>query len=231
MTKQILINSSFFGFLLSLGAFWFGVVLKRRFRVAIFNPLVISIIVVVTILTILQINYDEYIKSASSLSYLLTPATVCLAVPLYEQFSLLRQNYLAIAAGILSGVIAGMASIYLLSLIFGFNHALYASMLPKSVTMAIGMGLAKEAGGIVTLSVAATIATGMVGSMCAGVIFKLLKITSAVAQGLSLGTSSHAMGVARAFEIGDAQAAMASLALAVSGLISVVAVSIFANLI
>lgn len=231
MTKQILINSTFFGFLLSLGAFWFGVVLKRKFKIAIFNPLVISIVIVVALLTILQITYDEYIKSAKTLSYLLTPATVCLAVPLYEQFGLLKQNYIAIAAGILSGVLSGMLSIYLLSLVFGFDHALYVSMLPKSVTMAIGMGLAKEAGGIVTLSVAATIATGMVGSIFAGIIFKLFKITSAVAQGLSLGTSSHAMGVARAFEIGDAQAAMASLALAVSGLISVIAVSIFANLI
>lgn len=231
MIKQILLNTTFFGMVLSLCAFWVGVVLKRKFKISLFNPLVISIIIVVAILTALGINYEEYLLSAKTLSYLLTPATVCLAVPLYEQFSLLRQNYLAIIAGLLAGIASGMLSTYVISLIFGFNHALYASLLPKSVTMAIGMGISEQAGGVVTLSVAAIIATGMVGSMSAGVIFKLLKITSAVAQGLALGTSSHAMGVARAFELGDAQAAMASLALAVSGLISVIAVSIFANLI
>lgn len=231
MIKELFLQTTFFGALLSLCAFWVGVALKKKFKLAIFNPLVISIFLTVAVLASLDMNYNDYIKTASTLSYLLTPATICLAVPLYEQFELLKQNYLAIAAAIIAGVGSGMLCIYLLSLLFGFSHALYASLLPKSVTMAIGMGISEASGGVLTLSVAAIIATGMVGSMSAGLIFKLLKITSGVAKGLSLGTSSHAMGVARAFELGDAEAAMASLALAISGLLSVLAASVFANLI
>lgn len=231
MIKEIVLHSSFFGALLSLGAFEFGIFLKRRFKKPIFNPLVVSIIITIFVLTILGITYEEYHPSAVHLSYLLTPATVCLAVPLYEQLELLKNNYQAIAAGLIAGILSGFVCIYLLSLLFGLDHALYASLLPKSVTTAIGMGISKENGGVVTISVAAIIATGAVGSMLSDILFKIFKITNAVAQGLALGCSSHAMGTARAIEMGEAQGAMASLAIAVSGLLSVVGVSFFAKLI
>ena len=134
-------NSAFFGAMISLIAYEIGLILKKKFKMAIFNPLLISIICVIGVLLIFHIDYDDYNEGGKYISYLLTPATVCLAVPLYEQIHLLKKNLKAVAAGIFSGTLAGLCSILLMAKLFGFDHQEYVTMLPKSITTAIGMGV------------------------------------------------------------------------------------------
>ncbi len=222
--------SLFFGAAVSLAAYAFGLALKKKFRLAILNPLLIAILCVIGVNLVLGVDHETYNSSAKYLSYLLTPATVCLAVPLYEQLSLLRKNAKAVVCGILAGVLASMLGVLACAKLFGLDETLYVTLLPKSITTAIGMGVAQELGGIVTITVAVIILTGILGNVIADGIFKLCRIEEPVAKGLALGTSAHAIGTARAMEMGQVEGAMSSLAIAVAGLITVVSASVFAQL-
>lgn len=223
-------NSVFFGAVISLLAYEFGLLLKKKFKLAIFNPLLIAILCVMGVLVVLDIDYDTYNSGGKYISYLLTPATVCLAVPLYQQLTLLKKNLKAVAIGIISGVLASLVSVFLLAKLFGLSHEEYVTLLPKSITTAIGMGVSEELGGIVTITVAVIIITGVLGNMIAEVVLKAVRIEEPVAKGLALGTSAHAIGTAKAMELGQVEGAMSSLAIAVAGLLTVVAASVFAGL-
>lgn len=157
--KEFLVDSVFFGAVLSFLAYEIGLLLKKRFKLAILNPLLIGILCVMGALAVLRVDYDQYNSGAQYISYLLTPATVCLAVPLYEQLTLLKKNFKAVAAGIFSGTLASLGSVYLLSRLFHLNHEQYVTLLPKSITTAIGMGVSQELGGVVTITVAVIIIT------------------------------------------------------------------------
>lgn len=223
-------NSTFFGAVLSLAAYEIGLLLKRKFRMAVFNPLLIAIICVIAVLSLLHIDYDVYNEGGKYISYLLTPATVCLAVPLYEQIHLLKKNIKAVLAGIVSGVIVGMGSILVMAKLFGLSHEIYVTLLPKSITTAIGMGVSEELGGIVTITVAVIIITGVLGNVIAEIVYKIARIEEPIARGLALGTSAHAIGTAKAMELGPVEGAMSSLAIAVAGLLTVIGASVFAGM-
>lgn len=224
-------DSIFFGAVISLAAYEGGLLLKKKFKLAVLNPLLIGTICVMAILSLLDVEYSQYNESASYISYLLTPATVCLAVPLYRQLTLLKNNIKAVAGGIASGVLASLVSVFLLARLFGLDHEQYVTLLPKSITTAIGLGLSEELGGIPTITVAVIIVTGILGNMIAEFIYKLFHIEEPVAKGLALGTASHAIGTAKAMEMGEIEGAMSSLAIAVAGLVTVIVASLFANLI
>ena len=225
---ELLTSSAFFGAALSVGAYVLGMVLQKKFRIAIFNPLFISILVVIATLCLCGIEYDTYNASAKYLSYFLTPATVCLAIPLYEQLSLLKRNAAAIIAGILAGIISSALCILALALIFTLPHSMYITLLPKSITSAIGMDLSAELGGIPSITVAVIILSGIVGNMFAPFFCRIFRITDPVAKGIAVGSSSHAIGTARAIEMGEVEGAMSGLSVAVSGLLSVVFINLFA---
>lgn len=227
--REFLVHSVFFGAAVSLVGYEVGLLLKRKFKMAIFNPLLIAIVCVMAILTIGDISYDDYNQGARYLSYLLTPATVCLAVPLYQQLNLLKKNLKAVAAGILSGVLTSILSVLGLSYLFGLSHDMYVTLLPKSITTAIGMGVSEELGGIVTITVAVIIITGVLGNIIADVVYRVFRIKEPVAKGLALGTASHAIGTAKAMEMGPVEGAMSSLAIAVAGLLTVIFASVFAG--
>ena len=222
-------NAVFFGVTISLCAYGLGLVLQKKFKMAVFNPLLISIVITMLVLKFGNISYEKYNEGAKYLSYFLTPATVCLAVPLYEKIELLKSNWKAIIAGIVSGVITSLGSILAMAAFFKLDHKEYVTFLPKSITTAIGMGVAEELGGYVTLTVAVIIVTGIFGNVFASAICKIFKITDPIAVGIAIGTASHAVGTARAMEIGETEGAMSSLSIAVAGLITVVGASIFAN--
>lgn len=224
-------NFMFFGVTVSILAYELGLFLKSRFRLAIFNPLLISIAVVMAALSVFHIDYEIYNESAKYLSYLLTPATVCLAIPLYEQLHLLKSHGRAIMTGILTGVFTSLLCVYLLSLLFRLSHEQYVTLLPKSITTAIGMGVSEEMGGIVTITVAVIIITGILGNMTAEITCRLFRITEPVAKGIAIGSSSHAIGTTRAMEMGEIEGAMSSLSIAVAGLITVAAASVFGGFI
>ena len=159
----------------------------------------------------------------------MTPSTVCLAVPLYEKIELLKEHWKAIVAGILSGVLTTLLCVLAMSLIFGFSHEEYVTFLPKSITTAIGMGVSEELGGLVTITVAVIIITGVLGNVIAEAVLKVAKIEEPIAKGLALGTSAHAIGTSKAMELGPVEGAMSSLAIAVAGLLTVIAASVFAG--
>lgn len=221
----------FFGAVVSILGYEVGIRLNKRFKLAIFNPLLISILVVMAFLSVFHINYEAYNESAKYISYLLTPATICLSVPLYRQLELLKKHSKAIIAGTLTGVLTTMLTVLCLSLIFGLNHQQYVTFLPKSITTAIAMGISEEMRGLVTITVACIIITGILGSMVAETVCKIFKITDPVAKGIAIGSAAHAVGTTKAMEMGEIEGAMSSLAIATSGLCTVIFASIFANFI
>lgn len=228
--NQLFTESATAGVVLSLIAYGAGIQLKKKTGSDAANPLLISIILCVAFLAVFHIDYESYRKSAQYLSYLLTPATVALAIPLYKQLYLLKENGKAVLIGMVSGVLASLVSVLALSVLFGLTHEDYVTLLPKSITTAIGMGVSEELGGNPTITVAVIIITGVIGNMTAVMMSRLLRIKSPVARGLMIGTASHAIGTAKAMEIGAIEGAMSSLAIVVCGLITVVAASFFAML-
>lgn len=222
-------NSVFFGVIISFVSYGLGVLLKKRFKSPLLNPLLISIIITIAVLLILGIDYDKYYEGAKYISYLLTPATVCLAIPLYEQIELLKHNFKAIILGIVSGVITSLCTILALAAAFSFSHEEYVTFLPKSITTAIGIGVSGELGGYVSITAAVIIITGVTGNIFAELIFRLFRIHEPVAKGIALGSASHAIGTAKAMEIGEIEGAMSSLSIVVSGIITVAGASVFAR--
>lgn len=174
-------ESLYFGFVISLVAYLAGVWIKKKVGWAILNPLLVSVVIVIAVLKLLHVDYASYNNSAKYISYLLTPSTVCLAIPLYKQLELLKKNFLSVIVAITSGVAASAGSIFLLCMLFGVEHIHYVSFLPKSITTAIGMGVSEEAGGIVTITVVCIIITGIFGNIIADLLFQILKIREPIA--------------------------------------------------
>lgn len=221
-------SSMFAGVALSLISYLIGMLLKKKFKLGIFNPLLIAIVVSIIVLLIGKVDYKVYNEGAKYLSWLLTPATVCLAIPLYEQWGLLKKNFKAVLLGLIAGVVASLGTVYVLSLIMGLSHKDYVTLLPKSITTAIGMGVSEELGGYVTITVAVIVVTGVLGNMAGALVCKIFRITEPISKGLAFGSASHAIGTAKAIEIGEVEGAMSSLAIAVSGILTVVLSSVFA---
>lgn len=227
-----LIHSSlYFGMLISVAAYLFGVWLKKKTQLQILNPLLTAIIAVIAFLSVFHISYEEYNRGARYLSYFLTPATVCLAVPLYRQLELLKKNLAAVGVAIMTGVVGCIGSIFVMAKAFRLEHDHYVTLLPKSITTAIGMGVSEEAGGIVTLTVVSIIITGILGNIIADWLFDKFSIEEPMAKGLALGTAAHAIGTAKALELGEIEGAMSSLAIAVAGLLTVIVVPMVSGLI
>lgn len=228
---EILGQSQYFGLVLSLGAYLFACWLKNKTGLSLLNPLLVSSALIIGCIFGVGMDYETYNKSASYLGWLLTPATVCLAIPLYKQLHLLKKHGDAVMMGITAGVVTSAVSIFLMCKLLGLSHTDYVTLLPKSITTAIGMGVSGEAGGIVTLTVMSIVLTGILGNMAGEAVLKLAGIRHPVAKGLALGTSAHAVGTAKALELGEVEGAMSSLSVAVAGLMTVIIVPMMANLI
>ena len=225
--NEFFINSAFAGVTISLVSYMLGMYLKKKFKLGIFNPLLIAIAVTMVILFALNVDYDTYNTGAKYLSWLLTPSTVCLAIPLYEQISLLKKNFAAVAAGIVAGVLASLLSIFIMAKLFGLGE--YVTLLPKSITTAIGMGVSEELGGYVTITVAVIVITGVLGNIFAELICKIFRINEPIAKGIAIGSASHAIGTAKAMEMGEIEGAMSSLSIAVAGILTVFGATLFSN--
>lgn len=228
--NEVIANSASAGVVISLLAYYAGVLLRKKTGKSFVNPLLVSIILVIAFLLLFRVDYGSYQASAKYLSWFLTPATVSLAIPLYLQLERLKKNIRAILVSILAGSVASMGSVLALSVLFGFTHTQYVTFLPKSITTAIGMGVAEEMGGITAITVAVIIVTGIFGNIIGEALCKALKITDPVAVGLALGTSAHAIGTAKAMELGETEGAMSSLAIVTAGIITVLLANVFAML-
>ena len=232
MLQDLIFNSALFGLIISLLAYEIGLRIKRKLKIAIFNPLLIAIGLIIIFLVTFDIDYEEYNRGAKYLGYLLTPATICLAVPLYEQLEEFEKKTVKRISWLVSFLvlITSMSCILALSILFSFSHTEYVTLLPKSITTAIGIGISEELGGIVTITIAVIIITGVFGNMTAEYICKVFKIYEPVAKGVAIGSSAHAMGTAKAIEMGPIEAAISSLTIAVAGIVTVIAVSFYATL-
>ena len=229
--SEILSGTAYFAVVLTLLCYQIGVWFKKKTGWAIATPLLTAALLIIGVLLLLDIDYADYKAGAQMINFLLTPATVCLAIPLYRQLVLLKKYPVAIFAGVASGVMTNAISIFLMSLVFKLDHVQYITLLPKSITTAIGMGISEKMGGMVTITVVSICITGVLGNVIAEFWLKLSRITEPIAKGLAIGTGSHALGTTKAMEIGEVEGAMSSLSIVVAGIMTVIVISIFGNFI
>jgi len=219
-----------FGILLSVVCYEIGILIQRKTKNPILNPLLLAIIFVILVLTVFEIPKETYDLGGSYILFLLGPATVVMAVPLYRQINLLKKDWLPILVGIFVGSATSVLSVIGLARLFGVNIEIAVSMLPKSVTTAIGMEVSKEIGGVVSLTVAVIVLTGILGAVMGPFILKLLGIKDEVAQGVAMGTASHAVGTSKAMELGETQGAMSGLSIGIAGLATVLIIPLVIGL-
>lgn len=225
--NEFFASSVYAGTVLTLLFFYAGMLLKKKFKSAIVNPLLIAVGLIIAFLALTKISYSSYYEGAKYINWFLTPATICLAVPLYEQLEALRKNAAAVLCGIISGVLVSLLSVLLLSMLFGLSHKEYVTFLPKSVTTAIGMTVSEEMGGYSPITVAVIIMTGITGNLICVPLLKALRIEEPIAKGIAIGTASHAIGTGKAMEIGSLTGAMSSLSIVVAGVLTVILAPFF----
>ena len=223
-------ESIYLGVMLTLGTYCIGLWIKKISGWTLLNPLLVSIVLSIGFLCATGTSYESYAKGADVISYLLTLATVCLAVPLYEQIEHLKRNYHAVATGITAGVLGSMTSILGMVLLLGMDHQAYVTLLPKSITTAIGMGVSEELGGNVPVTILVIVITGITGNIFAEKFLRLIKVREPIAKGIAIGSASHVIGTAKAMEMGQTEGAMSSLAIVTSGVLTVITASLFAQL-
>ena len=219
---SIVQSSAYFGFFITLFGYWVSTQIAKRMRSTLCNPLLLTIIFIIAFLKLADISYASYDNGAKYINYFLTPSTVCLAVPLYRQLKLLKEYAGAILISIMSGTAACAIMVFGLAKLFLLENSIYASLVPKSITTAIALGMSEELGGLSAVTVMAVFVTGILGAVIATTVFKIFKIEDPVAQGLAMGTAAHAIGTSKALELGEIQAAMSSLAIAVTGILTVI---------
>lgn len=226
-----IINSPLFGILLTLVTFEIGVTISKKFKYSFLNPLLIANILIVGFLLITGISLESYNVGGDYISFMLSPATVVLAVPLYRQISKLKQFWKPILAGIFAGSLTSLACVIVVSKLVGLSETLMLSLLPKSITIPMGSVVSAQIGGIPPVTIIAITITGITGAVAAPAVCRFCRIKHKVAQGIAIGTASHALGTTRAMEMGEVQGAMSSLSIGVAGLFTAIVTPITISLI
>ena len=213
-----LASSPFFGITLTIVAYWVGVRAQKKTGLVICNSMIITVALLIAVLTVFHIPYEDYYQGGSLINLFLGPATACMAVTVYAKMDLLKKYWLPVLAGCLAGTVTSIGSILVLSRLFGLDKDMTASLLPKSVTTPIATAVSEGHGGIVPITVAAVIVTGILGNLAAPFLVKLFRVKDPVAAGLGIGTCSHALGTAKALEMGETEGAMSGLAVGICGI-------------
>lgn len=216
-----LVSSPYFGVALSVAAFGIGVKLNQKIKSPICNPLIIAIVLVVAVLLVFHISYEEYNEGGQIINMFLAPATACLAVAIYSKMEVLKQYWLPVLVGCTAGSAASMGSVYVMCRLFGLENELMVSLIPKSVTTPIAVSISEPAGGVVPITVVAVIFTGILGGIISPLLIKIFRVSDPVAAGLAIGASSHAVGTSKAIELGEVEGAMSGLAIGICGIITV----------
>lgn len=222
---DLLTSSDFFAIVLTLAVFLVGRFCQEKGKKAVFNPILIGAMLVMLVLWALDVPLEQYQQDCKALSYWMTPATICLAIGFYEQLQSLKKHLGAIALGVTAGTMASLLSVWGMCKLFGFSQVLTVSMLPKSVTTAIGVAISDQAGGIGAVTTAAIILTGILGNITGPMLAKIFRLEDPVSQGVAYGTASHVIGTSRATEVSQMTGAVSSLALILAGLLTVVFLS------
>ena len=211
-----------FCLVLTVVTYQIGLWCRNKTGSTLCNPLLISIVLVIGVLLVTGISPEQFQEKTVGFTWLLTPATVCLALPLYRQMKLLKKNLPAILAGIFAGTVTSLVCVLAMCKLMGLDRQLTVSLLPKSITTAMGIVLSQQNGGIASLTTAAIIVTGILGSLIGTTLCKLLKLKDPIAQGVAFGTASHVIGTTKATELGTLQGAVSSLALTIAGVLTAV---------
>lgn len=227
--REFLNGSTYFCVTLTLVAFALASACQKKWKLAILNPILVSAALIIAALKLLDIPNSTYQAGCQVLNYLLTPATICLAISFYEQFQKLKKHLGAVVVGVLAGTVASIGSIWLLSRLCGLDRALTLSLLPKSVTTAIGVALSSEIGGIAAITTAAIVITGTFGNIAGPAFCKLFRLKSEVAQGVAFGTSAHVIGTSKATEMSQLAGAVSSLSLTLAGIMTCILLSFLAQ--
>ena len=216
---------------LTLLVFLLGQKLQQKFKTALLNPLLFSVIVIIALLPVIGMPVADYKAGMGTLSWLLTPATIALAVPMYEQFQILKKNLPAIFAGVAAGAVSCLFMVLIFSALVGFEPALTISLLPKSITTAIGVVLSEMAGGMPGVTTAGIVFTGIFSSIMGSAFCRLFHLTDPIAQGVAFGTAGHVIGTSKANELNPLTGAVSSLSLVVAGLLTAVIFPMIAGLV
>lgn len=208
--------------LLTFGMYQIGLLIQKKLKTAIANPVLISVILVLGFMALTGMENGEYQAGMAKFSWLMTPATVCLAIPMYQHLQTLRRNLPAIVTGIAVGAVSCLLMVALWAFAFRIDTRLALSLLPKSVTTAIGVPLSKMVGGLESVTTAVIILTGILANILGTALCKLFRLTDPIAQGVALGTSGHVIGTSRANEMGELTGAVSSLSLVTAGLLTAV---------
>ena len=230
LLEEIIFSSAYFGAALTLAAYMFGCWLHKKLKLIIFNPILVAELLCIAILKLFDIDFEAYNQGAKYISFFLNLATISLALLLYEQLEILKRDYKAILIGITAAVITSAVTILLFSMLFKFSHTEYITLLPHSITTAMGMALSEQFGGYISVTVGSIVVTGIFGNATAAHLMRLFRITDPVARGVAIGSASHALGTAKAIEIGEIEGAISGLSMAVAGLITVIVMAVFAGL-
>lgn len=226
-----IIESPYFGILLSLVMYMIGLKIAQKVKSPLANPLLIAMILVIAFLKAFNISYETYNNGAKYISFLIAPATVAMIINLYKNIDLLKKNIVPVLVGVTAGVLTSILSVYLMAKLFGLDNQLRASIMPKSLTTAIGSAISEEYGGIVPITIVCMVISGIGGAVVAPTVMKIVKVEDPVAQGVGIGTTSHAVGTSRALQMGEIQGAMSGLSIALAGFISVILIPIIVKLI
>ena len=224
-------NTPLFGLILTISAFHIGLFIFKKTKFPIFNPLLIGIVIAMGVMSFFNIPLDYFRRGGDYMTFLLAPATISLALPLYKQLDKLKQNFLPIIIGSLVGAATAIVSTVLLGKLLGIDKLLLVSFMPKSITTPIGIELSKLLGGVPAITIFAIIVTGIVGNVLAPAVCKCFKIKHPVAKGIGIGISSHAVGTSKALEMGEVEGAMSALSIVVSGIITFLIAPLFIFLI
>ena len=217
---EFLSSSSFFAVALTLLVWRAATALQKKTGSAFLHPILVSVAVIIPVLLLSGIPNSAYQQGMKPFSFLMTPATVCLAVPLYEQAKVLKKNLAAVCLGVLCGTVTSLLCVGGLCALFRLDRTMTVSLLPKSVTTAIGAPVSKDLGGLEAVTVAVIIFTGILGNVFGRTACRLFRIREPVAQGTAIGTASHVIGTAGAGEMGAVQGAVSSLSLVIAGVLT-----------
>ena len=226
-----LLQISLLPLLLTFLAFRAGQLIQGRLKSPLCNPILIAVVLVLAFLSVTGMELASYQAGMSFISWLMTPATICLAVSMYEQYQVLKKNTPMILAGVAAGAVSCLVMVLLFSLAFGFDRELTIALLPKSVTTAIGVPLSQMSGGLPSITTAAIIVTGISASVLGPSLCKLFRLTDKVARGVAFDTAGHVIGTAKATELDPLTGAVSSLSLVVAGVLTAIVLPLVASFI
>ncbi len=216
------VSSPYFGVAATVLAYWVGVKVQRKTGLVLCNSMLVTVLLLIGVLRLFHIPYASYYKGGSLINLLLGPVTACMAVTIYRRRELLMKNLLPVLLGCLAGTVTSIGSILVMCRLFGLDQAMTASLLPKSVTTPIAAAISENHGGIVSITVAAVVVTGILGNLLAPVLIKAFRVKDPLAAGLGIGACSHAVGTAKAMEMGETEGAVSGLAIGVCGMMTAI---------